>query len=275
MTGPQQEPLSIARKVYRLHTALVRRVNDTHIFAAQALKVLRDAQGGMLSISREGKDRRYDVPSIRKSKFARRTPHEVRQIYDRFLVRELYENFIVSAVSQLESFLFETLRLVLLAYPQKLKVNIKGVEIDRTVSLDVLLGKEDIRAVLEEIVENRILSISYANPRTYLQFLGKIAGIDIEDKAFEDYLEVKATRDLLIHNSGMVNAVYGVKAATRARARIGQVIQIDRQYFDRCIATIKRISGIVRRDVDKTFPDNSNASAANGQDGTGNTAAAI
>jgi hypothetical protein len=90
-----------------------------------------------------------------------RKPHEVKQIYSRFMDRELYENFIVSAISQLESFLFDTLRLVLMAYPQKLKINVKGLEIDRSVPLDALLGKNDLEAVLEEIVESRIVSISY------------------------------------------------------------------------------------------------------------------
>jgi len=230
-------------------------VNDTHIFAAQAFPILQDAQAEMRSAAREGKDRRYDVPSIKKSKFARRKPKEVRQIYSRFLNRELYENFIVSVVSQLESFLFETLRLIMLAYPQKLKINVKGLEIDRAVSLDALLGKDDIKAVLEEIVESRIVSISYANPRTYLEFIGKLAGIDVEDEAFDDYLEIKATRDLLIHNSGLVNAVYRVKVGKMARGEMGEAVQIDQEYFDHCVATIKRISGIVSRDVSKTFGD--------------------
>jgi len=239
-----------------MHIALVRRVNDTHIFASQALQVLQDAKTGNLSVSRkDGRDKRYDVPSVKKGKFAKRKPHEVKNIYSRFLDRELYENFIVSAISQLESFMFEALRLILVAYPHKLKINVKGLEIERTVSLDALLGKHNLNDVLAEIIESRIISISYANPKTYLQFIGKLAEIDVEDKAFEDYLEIKATRDLLIHNSGISNAIYCAKSGAKARAEVGQLIPIDQGYFDHCVATIKRISGIVSRDVAKAFPE--------------------
>ena len=191
-----------------------------------------------------------------------RKPHEVKQIYSRFMDRELYENFIVSAISQLESFLFDTLRLVLMAYPQKLKINVKGLEIDRSVPLDALLGKNDLEAVLEEIVESRIVSISYANPKTYLQFIGQLADIDVEDPAFEDYLAIKATRDLLIHNAGIANAVYRSKAGATARAEVGAQVGIDQRYFDDCVATIKRISGIVSRDIGKAFPVRAKPEAA-------------
>lgn len=263
MPQDEEQSLNLARKVYRMHLSLVRRVNDTHIFAAQAIQVLQDAKTGQLSIGgKDGKDKRYDVPSVKKANFARRKPHEVKNIYSRFLDRELYENFIVSAVSQFESFLFETLRIILTAYPHKLKINVKGLEIERTVSLDTLLGKQDINEVLAEIVESRIVAISYANPRTYLQFVGKLAEIDVEDKAFEDYLEIKATRDLLIHNSGVSNAIYRSKSGAKARAEIGQFVPIDQAYFDHCVATIKRISGIVSRDVTSAFPTKKGAASS-------------
>lgn len=255
----------IARKVYRLHIALVRKINDTHIFATQALQVLRDAQAGGLTDRREGKDRRYDVPSVRKGKFARRKAHEIKQIYSRFLTRELFENFIIAGISQLESFLFDTLRLILTAYPHKLKINLQGLEVDRTVPLDLLLGKEDLQGVIKEIIEDRIATISYASPRAYLQFLAKVADINVKDKAFEHFLEIKATRDILIHSSGIVNSIYIQKAGSMARAQLGETIPIDQKYFDHCVATIKRISGIVRRDVEKAFPERKSASTSDVQ----------
>jgi hypothetical protein len=49
MESGQAQPPTIARKVYRMHIGLVRKVNDTHIFAAQARRVLMDAQEGSLS----------------------------------------------------------------------------------------------------------------------------------------------------------------------------------------------------------------------------------
>jgi len=249
--------LPLARRVYRLHTAFVRKVNDVHIFTMQSIPLLEEARNTYEASSHK-KDRRYYVPSVGRTKFARRRDQELKEIYGRFISRELYENFIVSAVSQFESTLFEVLRLVIIAYPKKLTLNIQGVQTDRNVPLEVLLQSSSLDGALAEVIRRRINSISYASPQAYLEYLNRIAGITITDPSFHDYLEIKATRDLIIHNAGIINDIYIQKSGNKARGAIGERLTIDARYFNNCIATLKRVSGIVQRDVGKNFPFSEN-----------------
>jgi hypothetical protein len=75
----------IALKVYGLQNAIVRELNDIHIFVRQALPLLEEARS-IHAQSTHTKDRRYFVPSIKRAKFARRTDGELKKIYDQFTV---------------------------------------------------------------------------------------------------------------------------------------------------------------------------------------------
>jgi hypothetical protein len=246
--------LPLARKVYRLHTALVRKVNDVHIFVQQSFPLLEEARSNY-GASTHKKDRRYYVPTVGRKKFARRKDKELKEIYDRFLSRELFENLIVTAVSHFESFLFAVLRLVLLSYPKKLTLNVRGMDAKKEIPLNILLDTDSREDALSEVIERQLNSLSYATPKAYLEYLNSITGVDTSDSAFLDYIEIKATRDIVIHNSGIINDVYLSKVDNNRRGSIGDRPAIDSQYFNHCIATLKRLSGIIRRDIDKQFPE--------------------
>jgi hypothetical protein len=253
------DDLPLARKIYRLHTSFVRKMNDVHIFIQQSFPLLEKAQSNY-ETSTHKKDRRYYVPSVGHKKFARRKDKELKEIYDRFLSRELFENLIVTSVSHFEAFLFAVLRLILLAYPKKLTLNIQGMEIKKEIPLEILLNTDDREEALRKVIERHLISLSYATPKAYLECLNKISGIDTSDPVFEDYLEIKSTRDVIIHNSGIINDVYLSKAGNKKRGKIGEQLEIDDQYFNRCIATLKRLSGIIRRDIDRSFPGKGSSS---------------
>jgi hypothetical protein len=245
--------IPLSRQVYRLHLAFVRKMNDVHIFTQQAIPLLLEAHD-LYEDSENSKDRRYYVPSVGRTKFARRKDIELMEIYERFISRELYENLIVTAISQFESMLFEVVKLIINAYPQKLTLSVHGVDMDRNVSLEVLLRSGSLEEVFTDVIGKRINAISHARPQAYLDYLNGIAGITTSDTAFLDYIEIKASRDIIIHNAGIVNDVYLQKAGERARGQLNKKLVIDGDYFDHCIATLKRISGIIQRDIDKNFP---------------------
>lgn len=245
---------SIAIRINRLHLAFVRRIDDTHIFAQQSIPLLERVRDE-LSNSTYRQYRRYFVPTVepRKTKLQNRTDKELKEIYDRFLSQELYENLIVTAVSQFEAYLFEVLHIIISAHPKKLTLNVKGVEVAREIPLDLLLSASSLSEALAQVIEKRINEISYAAPKDYLEYLHKIAGIDTTDPAFLDYMEIKATRDLLVHNSGIINETYLSNAADKKRGDVRQEVKIDAEYFSLCMATLKRMSGIIQRDTTKTF----------------------
>ena len=65
-------------------------------------------------------------------------------------------------------------------------------------------------------------------------------GCPTEDE-IDRIAEMKAARDLLIHNSGVVNKTYLEKAGPKARYAAGEKVVIDRQYFDDCWLLAKQL----------------------------------
>jgi hypothetical protein len=57
----------------------------------------------------------------------------------------------------------------------------------------------------------------------------------------ERIAEKKAGRDLLIHNSGIVNRAYLDKAGPKARYAIGDRMVIDRRYFEGCWRLTRKV----------------------------------
>ena len=86
-------------RIARLQNGVVQELNDIHIFISQESPLLEEARAGHAA-STHKKDRRYYVPAVGRRKFARRTDRELRNIFDRFTSRGLYESFLTSAIGE-------------------------------------------------------------------------------------------------------------------------------------------------------------------------------
>jgi hypothetical protein len=242
----------LERRIYKLHINNIRSLNDTHIFVNQAILVLERVRDDYRK-SKNFKDKRYYVPFKGKSKFAQRTDAELKQIFDRYITSELYANFIIASVAQFESFLSDVLRLVIYCYPQKLSIKVKGISFSKDIPLEVVLESSSIGDIIEKEIDRRILEVFYATPLVYFDYFGEVTGVAINDIMSLDYIEIKATRDLLIHNSGVINQLYLNKAGNKSRGKIGDYLVVDSEYFDHCVAVMKGISGIIQRDIEENF----------------------
>lgn len=239
-------------RVRKRQVALVRRLNDHHIFVTEVMPLLVEAKT-KLEVSTRKTDREYPVPSRKKAAVARRTDSELKSLYSSFITRELFGTLLIGIVSLTESFLLEALRLVIRAHPHKLGISIQGTDTQRYVPIATVLRADDLDELIEELIEDRIHSISYASPRDYLEFFHRVTGVETGDSAFSQYIEIKATRDLLVHNSGKVNAIYLAKVGKSKRASLNAIIPITSEYFDHAIATLKRISILISDGVRETF----------------------
>jgi hypothetical protein len=228
-------------------------LNDIHIFVRQALPLLEEAKATHAASSNK-KDRRYYVPSTKRTKFARRTDQELKTIYETFTSRRLYEAFLIAGIGEFENFLARVLREVFRQYPKKLGTSVSGVPACKTASLDTVLASTTVEEVLERTIDEHLRNVFFASPRAYFDYFSKAVGTDIADDAYLDYYELKATRDLLVHTDRVANPIYIEKAGARARFALGHTVTVDSDYFDAGLATMKRISGIIKRDAAKAFP---------------------
>lgn len=77
--------------------------------------------------------------------------------------------------------------------------------------------------------------------------------IDVQDGAFRKFIDIKESRDVIIHNGDVANAIYLKKSGGHARAQNGGKLVVDEKYFDHVVMIIKRISGIIAHDAQENF----------------------
>ena len=239
-------------RIISLQVKIVRELNDIHIFTRQALPLLDEARRTHAA-STHTKDRQYFVPSIRRERSARRTDAELKEIFDLFCSRRLYEAFLTTAIVEFEGFLERVLREVLRKYPKKLGISVPGVSACNTTSLDAVLACGSVAEILDRTIDDHLRAVFFAAPRTYMKYFSKVVGTNVGGGIFLSYYEIKATRDLLVHTDRIINSIYLEKAGVRARGSAGQRIAVDSDYFDLALATLKRLTGIIKRDAVTTF----------------------
>jgi hypothetical protein len=85
------------------------------------------------------------------------------------------------------------------------------------------------------IAERELNELKYDRPAAWFEYMNKTVhlGCPTTDE-IERVAEMKAGRDLLIHNSGIVNRTYLDKAGIQARYALGDKVVIDRRYFEGC-----------------------------------------
>jgi len=126
-------------------------------------------------------------------------------------------------ISLFENFYFDLLGLWLTAYPQSLG--------KKMVEFKTVLDLPDKDAITQLVVRKELNEVLYERPTEWFAYL--------EDKAKLGYpsaneiariAEAKATRDVLVHNRGIANKTYELKAGSLARFKDGDTIDIPEDY---------------------------------------------
>lgn len=242
---------ALARKIYSLQNKIVRELNDAHIFLEQAQPLLVEARARYEG-SKSKSDRRYYVPSVDRQKFAKRTDKELKEIYDRFTSTGLFESFLVRSLSQFEFFLADLLVVFLDHYPQRITEVVQGIPACPGVSAKDLMAAQNKDELVRRVVADHVSNVFRQRPNLYMAYVSKLLTVK-NDPSFADYYEVAATRDLVVHNSGIVNALYIEKAGGKARGALGEKIAVDESYFSSALAKLKKVSGAIKRDVEKKY----------------------
>lgn len=246
---------TLYNRIYRHHLDIVKELNNSHIFIQRTREILLN-EISQIRDDNADTNETYNVPSRKGKLFSKeafRTHKEYKGLLREITERDLFENFIVTNVSKFESYLFRTLTEVISVYPEKLGINVNGIKPYKTVPIEFVMSTQSIDLLIEKVITDRITSISYATPQQYLQFFQEVTGCKTNGDEFIDYIEIKATRDLLVHNDKRVNDIYLEKVGDKKRGTLNHVIPIDGKYFDFTIATMKRVSGIIRRELEKKY----------------------
>lgn len=248
---PHMPNKKYARKIYRLHLDIVEELNDSHIFLDQACNVLEEAKRGLASTKSEV-DREYYVPSKTRSKVAKRTDVELKKIYNNHLAHGLYEAFLTNNLSLFESYLADILFEYFRYYPLQVNKKVPNCPSAPQLSAKDLIESADLDDAIHFLIDGHLNSVFRQRPEQYIRYICDLLGLR-KDASFADYYEIAATRDLLVHNSLVVNHLYLDKAKKKARGQYGEQIEIDKKYFSSAIAVMKRVSGAIYREVNKKY----------------------
>lgn len=242
---------TLARRVYSLQNKIVRELNNSHIFIEQAQPLLADAKA-KYSESKSKADRRYYVPSIGRVKFARRTDKELKSIYDYYISTGIFEAFLVNTLSRFEYFLSDVLFEFFYHFPLRLTEKCQGVPQCPDISPKQLIESQDKEQLLQNLIRDHLSNVFRQRPSIYLPYAIKLLG-GKDDSSFQEYYEIAATRDLVVHNSRIVNQLYIDKSGQKARGGLGEQLSVDQAYYYEALALLKKVSGVFKREVEKKF----------------------
>ncbi|ETZ19138.1 hypothetical protein [Pedobacter sp. V48] len=149
----------------------------------------------------------------------------------------------VLAIAQFETMLNDLMIKILQFYPQKLSL-LKGVSTDeKTTGLAV--GQEQLLngEVINQIIEASVNRVAYGSLDNFLKLFAKVFAIDLKDLELEQILdeliEIKETRNLLLHNNLVVNELYIKKTAGIKRStEPGRKLSVDKDYVLRSLNLI-------------------------------------
>ena len=220
------------------YEALVTSLNNAAIFIAIAVPILQQTE----PISSKRTWRNFQVPGISGTSDLFRSNDSIRKLYEHGVSRQIFESYLLTAVSQCETFIFDVLKLVLTKHPKLLM----GKKFDElAVPFDVFLG-QDKEQIIAAKIKAKLSAISYQSPREQLAYLERVAGVKTSSVRFKHYCEIKATRDILVHNAGIIDEKYITKSGDKARGKVGELIHVDEAYFNESVTWIKRIANSIQ-----------------------------
>jgi hypothetical protein len=145
--------------------------------------------------------------------------------YQFLAFNQLPLNGIIRIVTIIDALLGDLVRAVVLKYPQKLGSKNK-------IAMEIVLQATTIDDVHLRATDILLNELSYKSPSEFAEEVESLLSLKLlECPAFHKYVEVKATRDIYIHNRGVANDTYVRKAGTHVRVRPGMLLPVDTQYF--------------------------------------------
>lgn len=147
----------------------------------------------------------------------------------------ILEGLLVLAVSSFENSIFDTMRILFTHIPEKMEMK------NETIAKESLLNGNPIA----QVIERKVLEQSYKNAKDFLTYFIKATEITIADffesDDFANLTEIKATRNLLIHNNLKVNSFYKENSGRLARNPNGLYLEINQDYLFNSIIVLQSI----------------------------------
>jgi len=147
-----------------------------------------------------------------------------------YLTEATFQHF----VSLFEDFVGDFLRLWLNHFPMSLSSN--------EVMFKTVLECKDKAEIIGAVVESKLHSLQYQRVADWFEYIEKLAKLDCPTPdQIKQLAEIKATRDILVHNKGIANAIYVDKSMGRARFAVGDQVDVPEHYHRESWQILKQV----------------------------------
>ena len=154
----------------------------------------------------------------------------------------ILEGLFALAVASFEHCVSDILKTLLTQIPNKL-----DLKTDPITKAELINGNP-----LKQAIENKVNSISYKSLPDIINYFSKTADIAtniVTGDEMNQLLELKATRNLLIHNNLMVNPIYEETAGPNKRSGDGGRLRINQDYLFESLVVMRTVLEKIRTEL--------------------------
>lgn len=182
---------------------------------------------------------KFEVPNTKGNKKKIQRTDKKNMIL-RMTTKDIYYSGYIMLISSIEDYLNKIMKLLLLYDNNRIKVTIPNASMQTSIDIiDFINASKD--EMINDIVEQRVNNLFYASPQKQLEYMDKALGINISQEDWYIWVEYKARRDVIVHNSGIVNDVYCSKVNGYGRYAKHDTVTFNETEFANVISTLKRI----------------------------------
>ena len=243
--------MSVVEKINRKRSNIQKIMNNTFIWSTIAFDAL-DEKFNDTAFLQKGQ---FEVPSKKGTREIKRSEDKAKLLLEDAIGFELYFSLISYIVAQFEGFLSDIIKIILEHDSRKLLICVTGINHQKNVKLDRIVLSDSKESLVSELINDEIISIFYASPKKQCEYFKTVLGIELSLEHCTSWFEYKATRDLIVHNNGIVNDIYLAKAISNARNALGEKISVDGEYFESMIKILKSFSGKISTSVKLLYAD--------------------
>ena len=234
----------LKKAVNKIKNQSLKYLNNTYHWA--------EASSAILSTS---KSKSILVPSLSKKTqktISKELPRHTSEI--NALSNNVYSSAFVSMVANAEWFLAELIRLILQYKNNLIIAPIKNEQDEKDITIPVSkIIKETTKEIIDELIESRLASLFYAGPKIQKKYVCEHLGLNIEEENWNDWIEYKARRDLIVHSNSKVNNIYLSKCGENAKYKKDDIVSFDKNEFANSFLFIKKFVTRICANAIKTY----------------------
>lgn len=143
------------------------------------------------------------------------------------------EIMICRNVEVFDYYISQMLRIIFTQRPEILKAS------DHSILMSEVLQCTDITEIIQRVSEKKIQELSYKGLSDIIKYLNSSLKLGFDEKIpqYQDALEVFQARNIIVHNSSIINEVY-LQKTNRKDIKIGEKYPLTENYFVRATGSL-------------------------------------